>query len=110
MKKLCLLTVLGSMGLFAIGCEPTVSTKPSGKPNAVDSSSDHMTADSGEEKPAAPAAETKPEEKPTPETKPEEKPVPETKPEDKPAAETKAEEKPAGDAKPEEKPAEAPKA
>lgn len=102
MKKLSLIMMFAALGLFSLGCEPK-------KAKVIDDSSDHMTADSGEEKPSAPAAEPKPEEKPAAESKPEEKPDAETKPEEKPTAEAKPEEKPAGEPKPEEKPAETPK-
>ncbi len=99
MKKFSLLMMFAAFCIFSLGCEP--APKPSTSTPPVES--DHMTSDSGEEKPSAPAAETKPESKP--EDKPEEKPATpaaEPKPEEKPAA-------PAGDPKPDEKPADAPK-
>jgi hypothetical protein len=88
MKNHSLFVVVCVMGLFSIGCEPAPVVKPTGKPATTDTGSDHMTADSGEEKPAAPAAGPKPEGKPESESNPE---------------------APAGEAKPEEKPSDAPK-
>jgi len=102
MKKLSLALMFAALGIFSLGCEPQKSTTP------VGTDSEHTSTDGGEEKPAAPAAEVKPEEKPAEEVKPEEKPAEEPKPEEKPAAETKPEEKPAEGPKPEEKPADPP--
>lgn len=106
MKKLSLALMFAALGIFSLGCEPQKSTAP------VGTDSDHTSTDGGEETPAAPATEVKPEEKPADEPKPEEKPADEPKPEEKPAEppaeEPKPEEKPA-DPPAEEKPADAPK-
>lgn len=89
MKKLSALVMLALLGVVSVGCEPAAPTAPVNKPAAGSTpASDHMTSDSGEETPAAPAAETKPE----------------PKPEEPPAGEPGSEEK-----KSEEKPADAPK-
>jgi outer membrane biosynthesis protein TonB len=103
MKKFSLLVMFAALGIFSLGCEPT-------KPVVTEDSSDNVTSDTGEETPATPAADPKPEDKPADEPKSEDKPVDEPKPEDKPAEEPKPEEKPADEPKPEEKPAEPPKA
>lgn len=104
MKKLSFLLMFAALGIFSLGCEPQKSTVP------VDS--DHTSTDTGEEKPAVPAAETKPEEKATEEKTTEEKATEEKPTEEKPTeekpAETKPEEKPADEPKPEEKPSETP--
>lgn len=97
MKKLSLALIFAALGIFSLGCEPQKSTAP------VGTDSEHTSTDGGEEKPAAPAAEAKPEDKPAEEAKPAEEPKPEEKPAEKPAEEPKPEEKPA------DPPADAPK-
>lgn len=97
MKKFSLIMMFAALGIFTLGCEPTA--KPKASTPAAES--DHMTSDTGEEKPSAPAAEPKAEDKPS-------EPAAEPKAEDKPA-EPKPEDKPATEPKPEEKPADAPK-